>query len=119
MIKTWNKITDEIIAKNANKVWGTWDWTISTTKRVDELSSTRGEVGTASTLTRSDKKKVMECWMSTIHAYHVMALLTPEGQASIKLRENLYQWTDFLSKEIVLDGRSLLNKTLKLMRPDV
>ncbi len=23
MIKTWNKITDEIIAKNANKVWGT------------------------------------------------------------------------------------------------
>ena len=23
MIKTWNKKTDEIIAKNANKVWGT------------------------------------------------------------------------------------------------
>ena len=44
MIKTWNKITDNIIAKNANKVWGTRDWTISTIKQVDELSSTRGEV---------------------------------------------------------------------------
>ena len=117
MIKTWNKITDEIIAKNANKVWGTQDWTISTTK--DELSVTRGEVRTATTLTKSGKKKFMECWKSTILAYHVMALLTPEGQASIKLQEKAYQWTDPLSDKIVLDGRSLLNETLKLMCPDV
>ena len=27
MIKTWNKMTDDIIAKNANEVWGTRDWT--------------------------------------------------------------------------------------------
>jgi hypothetical protein len=52
---------------------------------VDELSATHGEVGTASTLTRSGKKKFMECWKSTILAYHIMALLTPEGQASNKL----------------------------------
>jgi hypothetical protein len=30
MIKTWNKMTDDIIAKNANKV--SCDWTISVTK---------------------------------------------------------------------------------------
>jgi hypothetical protein len=58
---------------------------------VDKLSATRGEVGTASTLTRSGKKKFMERLKSTILAYQVMALLTPEGQASIKLQENAYQ----------------------------
>ena len=119
MIKTWNKITDDIIAKNANEVWGTRDWTTSITKQVDELSATRGEVGTAAALTKSGKKKFMERWKSTILAHHVMALLTPEGQASIKIRENAYQWSDPLSDEIVVDGRSLLNETLKLMRPDV
>jgi hypothetical protein len=119
MIKTWNRITDEIIAKNANEVWGTQDWTISTTKQVDDLSVMRREFGTAATLTKSGKKKFMERWNSTILAYHIMALLTPEGQASIKLQENAYQWTDPLSDEIILDGRSLLNETLKLMRPDV
>ena len=113
MIKTWNRITDEIIAKNANKVCGTQDWAISTTEQVDELSATRREVGTAATLTKSGKKKFMELWKSTILAYHVMALLTPEGQASIKLQENTYQWTDSLSNKIVLDGCLLLNKTLK------
>ena len=52
MIKTWNKITDNIIAKNANEVWGTQDWTIFTTKQVDKLSLTRGEVS-GSSLSRS------------------------------------------------------------------
>jgi hypothetical protein len=75
MIKTWNKITDDIIAKNENKVWGARDWTNSA----------------ATTLTKSGKKKFMECWKSTIFAHHVMALLTPDGQASIKIRENAYQ----------------------------
>ena len=48
-----------------------------------------------------------------------MALLTPDGQASIKIRENAYQWIDPLTDEIVVDGCSLLNEALKLMRPDV
>ncbi len=61
----------------------------------------------------------MERWKSTILAYHVMALLTPNGQASIKIRENAYQWIDPLSDEILVDGHLLLNKALKLMRPDV
>ncbi len=61
----------------------------------------------------------MERWKSTILAYHVMALLTPEGQSSIKLQEKAYQWTDPLSDKIVLDGHLLLNETLALMHPDV
>jgi hypothetical protein len=48
-----------------------------------------------------------------------MAMLTPEGQASIKIQEKAYQWIDPLSDEIVVDGRLLLNEVLKLMRPDV
>ncbi len=91
---------------------------ISTTKQVDELSLTRGEVS-GSSLSRSGKKKFMERWKSRILAYQVVALLTPEGQSSIKLWEKAYQWTDPLSDKIVLDGRALLNETLKLMRPNV
>ena len=118
MTKTWNKMTDDIIAKNANEVWGSRDWTASVTKQVDELSAARGEV-TAANLTKSGKKKFMERWKSTVLAYQVMAMLTPEGQASIKIQEKAYQWIDPLSDEIVVDGRSLLNEVLKLMRPDV
>jgi hypothetical protein len=56
MIKTWNMLTDNIISKNANKVWGTRDWKISATKKIDNLSAARGKVGTASVLTKSGKK---------------------------------------------------------------
>jgi hypothetical protein len=86
---------------------------------MDELSATRGEVGTASALTKSGKKKFMECWKSTILAFQVMAMLSPDAQATIKIQENAYQWIDPLSDEIVVDGQSLLNEALKLMRPDV
>ena len=48
-----------------------------------------------------------------------MALLTPNGQVPIKIRENAYQWIYPLSDEVVVDGRSLLNEALKLMLPDV
>ena len=118
IIKTWNKITDDIIAKNANEIWGARDWTISVTKQLDKLTATRGDI-TGVALTRSGKKKFMQRWKSTILAHHVMALLTPEGQASIKIRENAYQWIDPITDEIVVDGCSLLNEALKLMRPDV
>jgi hypothetical protein len=76
MIKTWNKMTDDIIAKNANKVWGTHDWTISATKNINKLSAVRGKAGIASVFTKSGKKKFMECWKSAILAHQVMALLT-------------------------------------------
>ncbi len=32
MTETWNKINNELIAKNANEVWGTCNWMVSTTK---------------------------------------------------------------------------------------
>jgi hypothetical protein len=60
MIKTWNKMTDNVISKNANEVWGTCDWTISATKKIDKLSAAHGKVGTASVLTKSGKNKFME-----------------------------------------------------------
>jgi hypothetical protein len=41
MTKTWNKMTDDIIAKNANEVWGSRNWTASVTNQVDELSAAR------------------------------------------------------------------------------
>jgi hypothetical protein len=119
MIKIWNKMTDHIIAKNANKVWGTRDWMIPATKNIDGLSAACGEVGTASVCTKSGKKKFMEHWKSTILAHHVKALLTPDAQATIKIQENLFQWIDPLSNKIVADDRSILNEALKLMRPDV
>ena len=61
----------------------------------------------------------MECWKFTILAFQVMAMLSPDAQATIKIQENAYQWIDPLSDEIVVDGGSLLNEALKLMRPDV
>jgi hypothetical protein len=88
--KFWNKMTDDIIAKNANKVWGTHNWMISTTKIINKLSAARGKVGIASILTKSGKKKFMERWKTTILAHHVMALLTPNAQATIKIQENSF-----------------------------
>jgi hypothetical protein len=87
MIKTWNKISDELIAKNTNEVWGTCDWTVSTSKQIKELTATRGEVA-ASNITKIGKKKFMERWKSTILASQVLALLTNKAQATIKVLEN-------------------------------
>ncbi len=68
MTETWNKINNELIAKNANEVWGTCSWTVSTTKQMEELTAARGKVGTTDALTKIGKKKFMECWKSTILA---------------------------------------------------
>jgi hypothetical protein len=119
MTETWNKINDESIAKNANEVWGTCDWTVSTNKQIKEMTGTRGEVGTANALTKIGKKKFMERWKSTILAAQVMALLTPEAQNLMKIHKKAYQWTDPISDKTFTDGRSLLNEVLKLMHPDV
>ncbi len=77
------------------------------------------KVGTASLLTKSGKKKFTKRWKFTILAHHVMALLTPNAQATIKIQENSFQWIDPLSNDIVVNGHSILNEALKLMRPDV
>jgi hypothetical protein len=65
-------------------VWGTRDWQVSSTKKIEEMTVACGEV-TASALTKVGKKKFMERWKSTILAHQVMALLTLEAQASIKI----------------------------------
>jgi hypothetical protein len=119
MTESWNKINGKLIAKNRNEVWGTRDWTVSTTKQIKEMTGTRGKVGTANALTRIGKKKFMERWKSTILAAQVMAFLTPEAQNLIKIGKKAYQWTDPISDKILTDGHSLLNKILKIMHPDV
>jgi len=118
MTETWNKINNELIAKNANEVWGTCDWTVSTTKQIKEMTGTCGKVGTVNALTKIGKKN-MERWKFTILAAQVMTLLTPEAQNLIKIHKKAYQWTDPISDKIVTDGHSLLNEVLKLMHPDV
>jgi hypothetical protein len=87
MIKTWNKISDELIAKNTNEVWGTCNWTVSNSKQIKELTARRGEVP-ASNITKIGKKKFMERWKATILASQVLALLTSKAQATIKVLEN-------------------------------
>ncbi len=67
-----------------------------------------GEV-IASALTKVGKKKFMELWKSTILSHQVMALLTPEAQASIKIHKDVYQWMDPQTDETVAYGHSLLN----------
>jgi hypothetical protein len=119
IINTWNKITNDLIAKNAIEVWGTCNWTILVNMQIIVLSDTRGKIGTATNITKISKKKFMERWKLSILAYQVMVLLTPEAQASIKIHKKAYSWTDPLTDEIVEDGHSLLNEVLKLMRPDV
>jgi hypothetical protein len=119
MTETWNKINNELIARNVNELWGICNWTVSTTKQIKELTAARIKVGTAAVHTKIGKKKFIEHWKSTILATQVMALLTPEAQNSIKIHKKAFQWIDPNSDEIVTDGCSLLNEVLKLMRPDV
>jgi hypothetical protein len=48
-----------------------------------------------------------------------MALLTPKAQATIKIKDHVYQWIDPMSDKILVDGCLLLNEALKLMHPYV
>jgi hypothetical protein len=113
IIDTWNKITDDLIAKNANETWGTHDWTIPVNMHIEALSDMRGKLGVAAVISKIGKMKFMECWKSSILAYQVMALLTPEAQASIKIHKKAYLRTGPLTDEIVEDGCSLLNSSMK------
>ncbi len=46
-------------------------------------------------------------------------MLTPEAKVALKIHKDRYQWTDPLPNKTIDDGCSLLNKVLKLMRPNV
>ena len=123
MSETWNQVTDENIAINANEIWGTRDWTQATPTggvfQIAEMNATRGEVGTANAVTIIGRKKFLERWKSTIMSHQIMSMLNPEAQIAIKLHKNKYQWVDPLPNETIDDGRSFLNEVFKLIRPDV
>jgi hypothetical protein len=123
MLETWNQVTDANIANNANKIWGTHDWTqgtpIGNVFQIAEMTQARGEIGTANAVTVLRRKKFLECWKSTILSHQIMEMLTQEAQTAIKIHKNKYQWVDPLPNETIDDGRSLLNEVLKLIRPDV
>jgi hypothetical protein len=121
MLKTWNRVTDEHITINANKVWGTRNWSrgSTTNNQIAELTQARGEIGIAQAVTMIGRKKFLERWKLTILSHQIIQMLTPEGQIALKIHKNRYQWTDPLPNETIDNSRSLLNKVLELMHPNV
>jgi hypothetical protein len=83
MLETWNQVTDANIGINANKIWGTHDWTQGTpvkgTFQIAEMNAARGEIGTANAVSLIGRKKFLERWKSTILSHQVMEMLTPEA----------------------------------------
>ena len=61
MLETWNQVTDANIAINANKIWGTRDWTqanpVGGIFQIEEMTAIRGEIGTANAVTLIGRKK--------------------------------------------------------------
>ncbi len=122
MLETWNRVTDKHITINANKIWGTRDWSRqgpTTNNQITELTQAHGEIGVAQAVTINGRKKFMERWKSMILSHQIMEMLTPEAQIAIKVHKYRCQWTDPLPNERIDDGCSLLNKVLNLMRLDV
>ncbi len=77
-LETWNKINDDLIARNANKVWGPQDWTTpppNIENQVAEITNACGKIGVANTVTRIGQKKFLERWKLTIlsHQNHAIA----------------------------------------------
>jgi hypothetical protein len=95
MLETWNQITDANIAINANKVWGTHNWTQGTPVggvfQIAEMSVACSKIGTANVVPLIGRKKFLERWKSTILYHKVMEMLTPEAQIAIKLHKHKYQ----------------------------
>jgi hypothetical protein len=123
MLDTWNQVTDANVAINANEIWGTRDWTQGTpiggVFQIAEMTNARGKLRAANSVTLLCRKNFLECWKSTIMSHQNMEMLTPEAQVAIKLHKSKFQWIDPLPNETIDDGRSLLNKVLRLIRPDV
>jgi hypothetical protein len=123
ILETWNQVTDANIAINANKIWGTRNWTqgtpIGNVFQIAEMTQARGEIGTANAVTVLERNRFLERCKSTILSHQITEMLTQEAQTAIKIHKNKYQWVDPLPNETIDDGRSLLNKVLKLIFPDV
>ena len=123
MLGTWNQVTDVNVAINANEIWGTRNWTqgssIGGVFQIAEMTATRGEIDSTNAVTLLGRKKFLERWKSTIMSHQIMEMLTPEAQVAIKLQKNKYQGVDPLPNETIGDGHSLLNKVLKLIRPNI
>ncbi len=80
MLETWNRVTDESIAINANETWGTHDWTRGNNDfQIAEMTQAHGKVGMANTVTIIGRKRFLECWKSTIMSHQIMQLLSPEA----------------------------------------
>jgi hypothetical protein len=62
MLGTWNRVTDEQIAINVNKIWGTRDWSRgpNTNNQITELTQACGKVGIAQTVTLIGCMKFLE-----------------------------------------------------------
>ncbi len=80
MLETRNQVTDVNIAINANKIWGTRNWTQDTpvggTFQIAEMNAACGEIGTANAVSFIGCKKFLECWKSTILSHQIMEILT-------------------------------------------
>ncbi len=63
MLETWNQVTDLNIAINANKIWGTRNWTRGTpvggTFQIAEMNAAHGEIGTANAVSFIGRKKFL------------------------------------------------------------
>jgi hypothetical protein len=94
MLETWNQVTDSNVAINANKIWGTRNWTqgtlIEDVFQIAEMTQTCGELGNANVVTLLSRKKFLERWKSTIMSHQIMEMLTPEAQVAIKLHKKKY-----------------------------
>ena len=124
VLEKWNKINDDLIARKANKVWGTRNWTNlppNIEKQVAEITNAPGKIGVANTVTCIGQKKFLQQWKLTILSHEIMQLLTPEAQIGIKIHKQKFQCTDPFSNKTIDDGDAclLLNKVLKMMCPEV
>jgi hypothetical protein len=59
MLETWNRIDDNLIATNANNIWGMHNWTIlpqNVKNQVAEITNASGEIGVANVVTDIGQK---------------------------------------------------------------
>jgi hypothetical protein len=88
MLETWNKMIDNLVANNANEIWGMHNWTTpppNIKNQVAEITNTCGKIGVANAVTCIGQKKILEQWKPTILSHQIMRLLTPEAQVGIKI----------------------------------
>jgi hypothetical protein len=106
MLETRHKINDDLIARNANKIWGTRDWTTpppNIENQVAEITNAHGEIGVANTVTCIGQKKFLEQWKTIMLSHQIMQLLTPEAQIGIKIPSKSFNGlTPFPPKQLMI-----------------